>query len=310
MINIKPVNQIKLFGLDKTFRELLILDKKKILPNKILLSGQKGIGKSTLAYHFVNYNLSIDEDFSYDVDNLMINLENRSFKTILNNSNLNFKLINVNLEKKYIDIKQIRELISDLNKSSFNNKKRFVLIDNIELLNANSINALLKVLEEPSQNVYFILINNNKKILPTLISRCINFKVHLTNSESLDTANKLLDGKLHQLINQELINYYSTPGNIINLAKFGELNKYDLSKINLKEFLKIFISKNHFKKDNIINYLIFDFIEFYIRKINLSISPDIYEKYSYLLKRISDTKKFNLDEESLFMELNENILNG
>ena len=36
----------------------------KNLPNKILLSGQKGIGKSTLCYHLINYILSKDEDYS------------------------------------------------------------------------------------------------------------------------------------------------------------------------------------------------------------------------------------------------------
>ena len=49
--------------------------------------------------------------------------------------------------KKIYDINQIRELISNLNKSSFNNKPRFILIDNIEFLNKNSINALLKILK-------------------------------------------------------------------------------------------------------------------------------------------------------------------
>ena len=34
------------------------------------------------------------------------------------------------------------------------------------------------------------------------------------------------------------------------------------------------------------------------------------EKYSYFIKRISDTKTYNLDKESLFMEFNEEILNG
>ena len=44
--------------------------------------------------------------------------------------------------KKKIDIDQIRNLINNLNKSSLNSKPRFVLIDNIEYLNLNSINAL------------------------------------------------------------------------------------------------------------------------------------------------------------------------
>ena len=97
----------------------------------MLLSGEKGIGKSTLAYHIVNYVLSDDEDFSYDIKNFTINPENKSFKLIINKSNPNFISIDINDEKKSIDINQIRNLILALNKSSFNNKPRFVLIDNI-----------------------------------------------------------------------------------------------------------------------------------------------------------------------------------
>ena len=58
------------------------------------------------------------------------------------------------------------------------------MIDNIETLNINSINALLKILEEPNENINFILISNNKKILPTLKSRCINFKISISYNES------------------------------------------------------------------------------------------------------------------------------
>ena len=84
-------------------------------------------------------------------------------KNTIKKGNVVLEVKNLTLKKKNIDIDQIRELIINLNKSSFNNKKRFVLIDNIELLNLNSVNALLKVLEEPNENINFILINNNKK---------------------------------------------------------------------------------------------------------------------------------------------------
>ena len=77
-----------------------------------------------------------------------------------------------------------------LNKSSFNSKPRFVLIDNIEYLNVNSINALLKTLEEPNEGIYFILINNNKYILPTLKSRCLNYKIFFTYNEILEITKK------------------------------------------------------------------------------------------------------------------------
>ena len=89
MNNLKPVNQTYLFGLHHYLQELIELDKKKCLPNKILLSGQKGLGKSTLAYHFINYILSKDEEYKYDMNNFVINKENHSFKTTLNKSNPN-----------------------------------------------------------------------------------------------------------------------------------------------------------------------------------------------------------------------------
>ena len=310
MNDLKPINRTKLFGLDNFFFEFVNLFEKNNLPSKILLSGQKGLGKSTLAYHFINYVLSKNEEFGYDIKNFEININNRSFKTTINKSNLNLFLIDTDPEKKTIDISQIRNLISNLNKSSLNTKPRFVLIDNVEFLNTNSVNALLKIIEEPNHNVHFILINNDKKVLPTLSSRCINFKIYLSYEDILTISNKLLDGKLNETINKDLINYYLTPGNIYNLAKFAEKNKYKLIDLDLKNLLKLIIKENHYKKDLLIKDFVFDLVEFYFRKINFNFSSNIYKKYSYFLKRISDTKRFNLDQESLFIELEEEILNG
>ncbi len=310
MIDLSPINQKKLFGLEKFINQLIRLYESNDLPNKILLSGQKGQGKSTLAYHFINYVLSKNEKYTYDLENFEIDQENRSFKTILNKSNINFYLLDINDEKKSIDINQVRELISNLNKSSFNDKPRFVLIDNIEFLNINSLNALLKILEEPSLNVYFILINNNKKILPTLLSRCINFKISLSNNENLEIIDKLLLDKHKNKINNDIINYYFTPGNIYNLIKFAEENNYDLKNMKLHVFLNTLIENNHYKKDNRIRLFIYDLIEFYFTKLNTPTSKDIYEKYNYFMQRILNTKKFNLDEESLFIEFKHKILNG
>ena len=161
MNELEPFNQQKLFGLHSQLFELVRLYKADIYPNKILFSGPKGIGKSTLAYHFINYVLSEKEVFKYNIKDLEINSESPTFKTILNKSNRNLITVDINFSKKSVDINQIRELITNINKSSFNNKPRFVLIDNIELLNTSSVNALLKIIEEPNQNIYFILINRH-----------------------------------------------------------------------------------------------------------------------------------------------------
>ncbi len=310
MNELKPINQTKLFGLEKYLNELIKLDSLDKLPSKILFSGQKGIGKSTLAYHFINYILSKDENLKYDIVKCQINSENHSFKTVKNFSNPNLILIDVEDKKFSIDINQIRDLISKLNKSSFNQKPRFILINNIEFLNTNSINALLKILEEPPINVHFILINNcNKKIIPTLLSRCINFKIFLSNSENLEVANKLLDGNLNKSLNNDLISYYSTPGDMYKLAKFGEKNKYDLSNFSLKKFLITVIGDNDYKKNIFLKNLIFNYIETYLVKLNLKTNFKILKRYNYFIKKISEVKRFNLDEESLFIEFNEEILN-
>ncbi len=310
MNDIYPYTQRKLFGLERYFLEFVRLFKENNFPTKILLSGEKGIGKSTLAYHFINFVLSLDEKCKYDIKNFAINAESSAYKTIINKSNLNFIKIDILPDKKFIDINQIRNLINSLNKSSLNEKPRFVLIDNIEQLNKSSINALLKILEEPNKNINFILINNNKKILKTLLSRCINFKIHLSHKECLDISNQILNTELDNLVHPDLINYYFTPGNIYKLVKFSEINNYKLSDYDLKDFLIIMIKDNQFKKDSFIRYIIFDFVEFYLRKLNNSFSSRINNKYNYFLKKISDTKTFNLDEESLFTEIKENVLNG
>jgi DNA polymerase-3 subunit delta' len=310
MSYLEPINQTKLYGLEKYFTELVRFYKNGNYPNKILFSGQKGIGKATLAFHFINYVLTMNDEKKYDTESYQINSESPEFKTINNKSNTNLITIDVNEDKKSIDINQIRELIINLNKSSFNKKPRFVLIDNIELLNINSINALLKILEEPNENINFILIHNNRKILSTLLSRCINFKISLSNNDYLKISNQLLNNDLNNLVSNELINYYFTPGEIYRLVQFSSENDYDLSNIDLKNFLKILINDTQYKKNNFINNMMYNMMEFYFRKLNQSFSKLLNEKYSYFIKRISDTKTYNLDKESLFMEFNEEILDA
>ena len=154
-MNIQPFENRKLSGMNYYFDEIMDTYKKKKLPNKILLSGKKGLGKSTLAYHLINCILSENEEQKYNQEKFMINENNRSYKLLLNNAHSNFYLIDLIDEKKSIDIKQIREMITYTNKSNFNNDPRFILIDNIENLNKNSVNALLKIIEEPNDNIFF-----------------------------------------------------------------------------------------------------------------------------------------------------------
>ena len=52
-------------------------------------------------------------------------------------------------------------------------KYRIFIIDEVHMLSSNAFNAFLKTLEEPPQNVIFILATTEKhKVIPTILSRC------------------------------------------------------------------------------------------------------------------------------------------
>lgn len=306
-MNLTPANQLKLYNLKREFTELIDLYNSKKFPNKILLSGQKGIGKCTMAHHLVNYILSINEVYSYDLENLHINEANKQFKLIKNRSNPNLHYVNVLPEKKNIEIKQIRNLINELNKSSLNSKPRFVIIDNLENLNTSSVNALLKILEEPAENIFFILIHNNKKILHTLKSRCLLFKIRLTHSQSIEVLNSLIGKDVNLILSKDLINYYYSPGDFIKLLSYLDKTNLDYKNLKLKDFLIYLINDNNYKKDHNLKEILFNFIELYLSK-NLSI--EYIDFYNYFTQKINNMRKFNLDEEILLIELRSKVLNG
>ena len=312
-MNFKASENIRLFGMNVFFNEIANLYNSKKMPTKILLSGKKGLGKSTLAYHIVNYILSENEEYKYDLTRFTINKENKSFKLVQNNTHPNFYLIDLLYDKKNIDISQIRNVISYTYKSSFNVMPRFILIDNIETLNRNSVNALLKVIEEPNKNIYFILINNNEKlILPTLKSRCLTFKINFTFEQSMLVSNQILNRNLLDLINYELINYYTTPGEIIDLINFSKEKNIELKDYTLINLLNLLIDNGYYKKNRFIKKLLFNFIELYFLKEykTSKTKQKLLNFYQNFINKIHNTEKFNLDEESLFLEFKSKLLNG
>ena len=312
LLELKSSNQKQLFSYKNTFLDIVNLYNQKKLPNKILFSGPKGIGKATFAYHLINYIFSKDEESNYDIDNFQINDSNKSFKLVLNQTHPNFHLIDLLDEKKIIEISQIRNMINYANKSAFNNKERIVLIDNAENLNLSSSNALLKIIEEPNENVFFILIfDNNRKIIETIKSRCLKFNLFLTFDECLDTTNKIIGNNIYQIVNKDLINHYSTVGDLVNLVNFSSSSKMSLLELNLKDFLINLIDEKYYKKNIYIKKNIYKYIEYYLLKLmylNKS-KKKINSLYRNFINKIYNLHKFNLDEESFFIEFNKIIFN-
>ena len=311
LLELKSSNQKQLFSYKNTFLDIVNLYNQKKLPNKILFSGPKGIGKATFAYHLINYIFSKDEESNYDIDNLQINDSNKSFKLVLNQTHPNFHLIDLLDEKKIIEISQIRGMINYANKSAFNNKERIVLIDNAENLNLSSSNALLKIIEEPNENVFFILIfDNNRKIIETIKSRCLKFNLFLTFDECLDTANKIIGNNIYQIVNKDLINHYSTVGDLVNLVNFSSSSKMSLLELNLKDFLINLIHEKYYKKNIYIKKNIYKYIEHYLLKLMYlkKSKKKINSLYRNFINKIYNLQKFNLDEESFFIEFKTKVL--
>jgi DNA polymerase-3 subunit delta' len=121
----------------------------------------------------------------------------------------------------------------------------------------------------------------------------------------LNVAKKLIDTNIDEQINKDLINYYFTPGKIYNLIKFSNEFDIDIKNLGLKDLIYLIIDQRYYKKDSSIRYLIFELIEFYLR-YNLNSK---FSTYNYFIRKIENLKKFNLDQESFFLELKSKMLN-
>jgi len=310
-MNLEPSENTSIYGYRYFFSEITELYNNRKMPNKILLSGKKGSGKATFAYHLVNFFLSKNEEFKYNLTENKINPENKSFKLLQSSSHPNFYLIDLLAEKKNIDVAQIRGMISYTNKSTFNNQDRFIMIDNVEYLNKNSINALLKIIEEPNENIYFILIaNSQKNILPTLKSRCITFKIHFSFDNTVNICNQILNQNILNELNYDLINYYCTPGEIIKLIQFAEEKQINLRDHDVSSIISLIIENIYYKKNIFIKNLLINFIElFLLKRYKKSNNKNfLLNFYQSFIQKINNTEKFNLDEESLFLEFKSKIL--
>ena len=311
---IYPINQLSLFGYNGYFNYFVKLFDKGKMPNSILLSGPKGIGKSTFIYHIVNYILSKNEDKKYSTTNFEIDSDNLSYKLLLASTHPNFYLLDKNILDKQIKIENVRNLRKFLTKTSYSQDLKIVMIDNSELLNINSANALLKVIEEPGNNTFFFIIHDSSfKIIDTIKSRCSEFKIFFSHNEKKSILENIVQQYKNELnIKNVDDNFYlDTPGNIINcLVNFTKSN-YELSKDKLLSILYLIEKYRKDKDPQTLSSLIL-FIEIYyneLAKNNKSRVTFYYCNYLKVLRKIYDMKNFNLDEKNILVYITDILQN-
>tara|TARA_Y100000590_G_scaffold247883_1_gene278510 strand:+ start:1201 stop:2127 length:927 start_codon:yes stop_codon:yes gene_type:complete len=301
----------KLFSHKKLFIDFINLDFKDKLPSRILLTGQKGIGKCTFALHLINYLFTKNETTKYNLSENTVNTKCSSYKLINNLSHPNFYLISKQNDKKYIDIYQIRQMIDFLNKSSFNNYKKIILIDGVENLNISSANALLKNLEESNLKNLFILIHDiTQKIPETVKSRCISYQLNFDFSDIEHVVYEYFNENLYLNLNQDFKVITFSPEFIINHINFINENKLDLNTYDIEKTIRYIIDKKSYKKNNFIINSFQSYIEIYFAKM-YSETKD-YKYYEDFIKTVSETNlinEYNLDSDSFFIKFENKYLN-
>jgi len=152
--------------------ELTYIIQTKKIPNALLFSGNENTGKKEAAFFFAKGCNCLSKK--------QIACNNcKPCNKISSKAHPDIHIIDLQKGKKIISISQIREM--GLTISSRPNEARFrmVLILTADLMNVQAQNALLKMLEEPPEKTFFILIAfKTSFLLPTIISRCriIRFK--------------------------------------------------------------------------------------------------------------------------------------
>lgn len=99
-----------------------------------------------------------------------------------------YAYINEDKKQGIISVKEIENIIDNLNLKSFEGGYKVQIVWMVETMRVEAANKLLKILEEPPAKTLFILIaEDDKKILPTILSRCQKITVNaLENNEISD----------------------------------------------------------------------------------------------------------------------------
>ena len=297
--------QIKLYGYKSLFSELIDIYNRKRLPNKILFSGKKGIGKSTFALHLINYIFSWKEENRYILDSNTIDINNKSYKLISQNIHPNFYYIKKKLDKKYIEISEIRNLNNFINKSSFNDNLKIVLLDDIEYLSSSASNSLLKIVEEPNNNVQFILIHDSTKfVLDTIKSRCIKFNFNLEDKFKAEIINHYFQDILYENLSTEFKNIYLSISDTINIIEFCIDEDLMINQMNIENLLVYIFKKNIFKSQKNNNLNIKVLLEIYLHNVfKKNKSSELYKLINFYNKKYDDVIKYNLDLETYYLEI-------
>ncbi len=188
----RPKNFKELIGQDIMVETITNSIKLNKLPNAYLLTGIRGVGKTTTARLIakaLNCNKNFLKEESCDCNHCAEITHSRHLDVLEMDA----------ASKTGID--DVRELIESSKYNPTNSKYKIYIIDEVHMLSKQAFNGLLKTLEEPPPHLKFIFATTEVKKIPvTIISRCQRFDLHRVSIKdlvnNLDKITKIEKGKI------------------------------------------------------------------------------------------------------------------
>lgn len=149
------------------------------------------------------------------------------------NNHPDFHLL-ASIEDKDIGIDQVREMNEKVSQHAQQNGNKVVYVQDVQRLTENAANAILKTLEEPRPNTYFLLCSDlSSALMPTIHSRCQAWIINIPDNETaLDWLNIQYPDKIDEISTALRISY-GRPLSALEFLQQGLLEKR-------REFLRQF----------------------------------------------------------------------
>ena len=192
-----PRETSALFGHAEAEQALLSAYKSGRIPHAWLIGGEPGIGKATLAFRFARFVLAHPDPRAEGVQHAKsLSIEgNPASRRKAAQAQSDFRVlervINEETGKLFttIRIEDTRRVVRFLSSTASEGGWRVVIVDAVDDMNAESSNALLKILEEPPERALLLLISNSPgRELPTIRSRCRRLLLRPLNDDDVAMA--------------------------------------------------------------------------------------------------------------------------